>query len=71
MNQYSTEPEFSVEELVKTPHMVKQLVSSARNYQEVEADLALLSVDLDSVFGILEKIRDSLLVLELSVQEQV
>ncbi len=69
MNQYSTEPEYSVEELAKIPHMVNKLVSSDLNFKEVVAELAQLSVELDSVLGILGKIQDSVLVLRLSLVE--
>ncbi len=70
MNQYSTEPEYTVEELVKIPPMVSKLVSSNRNLQEVKAELGLLYQELNISVDILGKIRDSLLVLQLSVQEQ-
>ncbi len=71
MNQYSTEPEFTVEELVKTPLMVNQLVSTNRDFSSVRAELALLCQELTISVDILGKIRDSLVVLELSVSEPV
>ncbi len=71
MSQYSTEPEFSVEVLEKTHHSTAQskairLVSLV----EVEAELALLSKELTMSVDILGKIRDSVLVLGLSLGEQ-
>ncbi len=69
MNRYSRVPEYSVEELVKIPPMVNKLVSSDRNFTEVVAELALLSVELDTLVGTSEKIRDSVLVLRLSLEE--
>ncbi len=69
MNRYSRVPEYSVEELVKIPPMVNKLVSSDRSFTEVVAELALLSVELDTLVGTSEKIRDSVLVLRLSLEE--
>ncbi len=56
-----------MEQLEKTVPMVKQLVSSDRDWQAVEADLALLSVELDTLVGTSGKIRDLVLELRLSL----
>ena len=73
MKEYqSPEPEYSVVESGKTLHMVsKPLCSSTTSYLEVEAELALLYKELTMSVDILGKIRDSVLVLELSLQERV
>ncbi len=70
MSQYKTVPEFIVEELVKTPHTVNKPGSSDRDYQAVQADLALLYQELNISVDILGRIRDSVLVLEQSLGEQ-
>ncbi len=70
MNQYKTTPEYSVEESVKIPPMESKLDNLGRrlNYQEVVAELALLSQELTISVDILGKIRDSVRVLELSLE---
>ncbi len=71
MKVSSTEPEYSVEQpLERTILSTAQLKGSIRNYQEVEADLALLLQELNISVDILGRIRDSVRVLQLSLQEQ-
>ncbi len=69
MSQHSRVPEYSVEESVKIPHMENKPVSSDRKYMAVQADLALLYQELNISVDILGKIRDTVLVLQQSVQE--
>ncbi len=70
MNQYSTTPEYSVVQSEKMHHTVKaQLCASTVSYQEVEAELRLLYKELTMSVDILGRIRDSVLVLQLSLQE--
>ncbi len=69
MTQYSTEPEYSVEE--KSEGINQQWVlskASSPNYMAVVADLDLLYQELNISVDILGKIRDSLRVLELSLE---
>ncbi len=69
MNQYSTTPEYSVVESEKILHMGKrQVCAHTTSYQEVEAELALLYKELAMSVDILGKIRDSVLVLQLSLE---
>jgi len=73
MNQLtpSREPEYSVEELGKTPHTEKLLACiNPSSITEVEAELHLLYQELSISTDILGKIRDSVRVLALSVGEQ-
>ncbi len=70
MNQYSTESEFSVVESERIPPMESRQDSSDRRYTAVQADLALLFQELNISVDILGKIRDSVHVLEQSLQEQ-
>ncbi len=70
MNQYKTEPEFILEESEKIHPMVNKLDSLGRNYMAVQADLALLYQELSISTEVLEKIRDSVQVLALSLREQ-
>jgi len=69
MSQYKTEPEYSVEESVKTHPMENKLGCSNRSYLAVQADLALLYQELNISVDILGKIRDSVHVLEQSLVE--
>ncbi len=69
MNQFSTTPEYSVVESVKIPLTEKHPGYLIRDYQAVQADLALLYQELNISVDILGRIRDSVRVLELSVQE--
>ncbi len=63
------EPEYSVVESQEIHHMVsKQLSASTTSYQEVEAELRLLYKELTMSVDILGKIRDSVLVLGLSLE---
>ncbi len=71
MNQYKTEPEFILEESERIHPMESKPVSFDRNYTAVQADLALLYQELNISVDILGRIRDSVLVLQLSVREQV
>ncbi len=71
MNQYKTTPEFSVVESERTHLMGKQQDYTIPDYQAVQADLALLFQELNISVDILGRIRDSVHVLELSLQEQV
>ncbi len=68
MNQYSTTPEFSVEESERIPLMGKLRASSVPDYMAVVADLDLLYQELNISVDILGKIRDSVRVLELSLE---
>jgi len=68
MNQYSTEPEYTLEESEKIHLMGNKLDSSGRNYMAVRADLDLLYQELNISVDILGKIRDSVRVLELSLE---
>ncbi len=71
MTQYSTEPEYSVEEkLEKTSPRLVLSKTSSRDYLAVVADLGLLYQELSISVDILGKIRDSVRGLELSLQEQ-
>ncbi len=63
------EPEYLVVESEKTHLTGKLLGNSDRNYQAVQADLALLYQELNISVDILGKIRDSVHVLELSLRE--
>ncbi len=71
MNQSWTEPEFSVEESEKM-----RLTENRQDYSnrilvsQVAAELKQLSQELELVITISRKIRDSLLVLEQSLEEQ-
>ncbi len=72
MTQYSTEPEFSVEE--KSEKTYQQLDLSGLsdpkyNLDALVAELAQLSMQVDLVTDISKKIRDSLHVLVLSLEE--
>ncbi len=70
MNQYKTEPEFMVEESEKTLHMVNHLRNSSTILLDgAVVELRLLSKELSMSVDILEKIRDSVLVLEQSLEE--
>ncbi len=71
MNQYSTEPEYTVEESEKIPHMESKQDSSGQDYTAVEEDLHLLYHQLGISIDILGKIQDSLRVLGQSLREQV
>ncbi len=73
MNQYSTEPEYTVKESERIHLTESQPVNTAQRYHMVEvvAELALLSKELDMASDILGKIRDSVHVLVLSLPEQV
>ncbi len=69
MTQYSTEPEYSVVE--KQEGINQQWVpskTSSPDYMAVVADLDLLYQELNISVDILGKIRDSLRVLELSLE---
>ncbi len=68
MNQPSTEPEYTVETSKRGPH---QEILPITNLQEVEAELALLSREVGMSIDILERIRDSVDVLQRSVSRQV
>ncbi len=72
MNQYSTEPEFTVEtQLGKTlPITVPFETTTSKSWVQVQAELKLLSVELSMSVDILGKILDSVLVLEQSLGEQ-
>ncbi len=70
MNLQSRVPEYSVEELERTPHMVNGQVCTNRNYREVTAELALLSKELKISTDILGRIQNSLHVLVQSLGEQ-
>ncbi len=69
MNQYKTEPEYILEQSEKMHLTEKQPGYLIRDYQEIKAELALLSQELNMSVDILGRIRDSVRVLELSVQE--
>ncbi len=71
MSQPSTVPEFIVQESEKIHRMERvQLSADMTSYQEVEAELRLLYKELSMSVDILGRIRDSVLVLELSLQER-
>ncbi len=63
-------PEYSVVESQETLHTVKVPSCSNLDYQEVLAELAQLQEACNTATDILRKIRDSLLELLQSVQEQ-
>ncbi len=67
MNPYSTVPEHILEELEKTALTENKPGYSIRDYNQVVADLAQLYQQLDMVTDILEKIRDSVAVLQQSL----
>lgn len=56
----STRPEYSVAESVETPPMEKHRSCSDLNFEEVVAELALLSREVTMSVDILERIRESL-----------
>ncbi len=69
MNQYSTESEYILAESEKTHPMEKPLANLGQDFTQVEVALEQLHRELGLVQDTLEKIRDSLLDLEQSVQE--
>ncbi len=69
MNQSVGVPEYILEESEKTHLTEKQPGCLIRDYQAVQADLALLYQELNISVDILGRIRDSVRVLELSVSE--
>ncbi len=73
MNQYSTEPEYTVETQLEKMHLFTHPLKDmeSESMVQVVAELRLLSKELSISVDILGKIRDSVLVLQLSLQEQV
>jgi len=70
MNQYETTPEFILEQSEKILPTERVPVNLDRDYMAVVADLDLLYKELTISVDILGKIRDSVRVLELSLEAQ-
>ncbi len=70
MNQPSTEPEFILQESVKTLPMEKLRDFSVLDYQELKVDLLELSQALNMLVDISERIRGLVQGLQLSLVEQ-
>ncbi len=68
MSQYKTEPEYTVDSSERILLTGKVLDSSTPDYMAVVADLDLLFKELTISVDILGKIRDSVRVLELSLE---
>ncbi len=73
MNPLSTEPEFILEKPLEKMHLFTHPLKDieSKSMVQVVAELRLLSQELTMSKDILEKIRDSVLVLQLSLEEQV
>ncbi len=70
MNQFSTEPEYTLEESVKIPLMGNKLVSFDRDWQALQVDLEVLSRQVTRLVDTSSEIEESFKDLVSWLQEQ-